>query len=352
MLSVDVVVPCYNYAHFLVECVESVLAQSDVSVRVLIIDDASPDDTASVAAAIVRRDARVQLVRHRSNQGHINTYNEGIRWAKAGAMLILSADDYLLPMALGRAAALLAAHPQVGFVYGQAIVSGESGLSGAMTPGDARARESPRILTGRDFINLIVAAGSENIVPTPTAVVRTSLQKHVGGYRADLPHAGDMEMWLRLAAHAFVGVLGTYQAVFRQHDKRMQLAYYRSERQCADLEQRRDCVRVFLDTCAERISAVTDLQGKLLWPIAHQAIRRAEGALADGETELSKRLGEIALRTWPDARYSIAWLRLLVERKLGVSVCWYLRAGLHRLSGLRAGVVRWSAVVRRRMRES
>jgi GT2 family glycosyltransferase len=46
----------YCYGHFLRECVESVLSQSDVSVRVLIIDDASPDNTAEVAAALAGED--------------------------------------------------------------------------------------------------------------------------------------------------------------------------------------------------------------------------------------------------------------------------------------------------------
>src|SRR6185312_15605269 len=44
LTSVDVVVPCYNYARFLQECVGSVLSQDGVDVRVLIIDDASIDD--------------------------------------------------------------------------------------------------------------------------------------------------------------------------------------------------------------------------------------------------------------------------------------------------------------------
>ena len=49
MSSVDIVVPCYNYAHYLEFCVHSVLEQRDVDVRVLIVDDASPDNTAQVA---------------------------------------------------------------------------------------------------------------------------------------------------------------------------------------------------------------------------------------------------------------------------------------------------------------
>ena len=77
MSRVDVIVPCYNYGRFLRECVESVLGQP-VDVRVLIIDDASTDDTPEVAAALAAEDARVEFRRHAVNRGHIATYNEGL----------------------------------------------------------------------------------------------------------------------------------------------------------------------------------------------------------------------------------------------------------------------------------
>ena len=86
---------------------ESVLSQAVENVRILIIDDASPDNTAEVAADLVREDSRVTFVRHTINKGHIATYNEWIEWASADYMLLLSADDYLLPGALSRAANLL-----------------------------------------------------------------------------------------------------------------------------------------------------------------------------------------------------------------------------------------------------
>jgi glycosyltransferase involved in cell wall biosynthesis len=69
MSSVDVIVPCYRYGHFLRECVESVLTQSLEDVRVLILDDASPDYTHEVGAELAPEDSRVTLVRHQVNKG-------------------------------------------------------------------------------------------------------------------------------------------------------------------------------------------------------------------------------------------------------------------------------------------
>src|SRR5690606_779741 len=122
MSSVDVVVPCYNYAHFLPRCVGSILDQEGVDVRMLIIDDASPDDTPAVAQALAAQDSRVEYRRHATNLGHIATYNEGLLgWAQAKYSLLLSADDALAPGALARAAAVMDRDETIGMTYGMAL---------------------------------------------------------------------------------------------------------------------------------------------------------------------------------------------------------------------------------------
>jgi len=69
MTSVSVLIPCYKYGQFLEEAVSSVLDdQSGVDVRVLIIDDASPDDSAEVANKIAARDSRVEVIVHAVNR--------------------------------------------------------------------------------------------------------------------------------------------------------------------------------------------------------------------------------------------------------------------------------------------
>src|ERR1700754_2370869 len=103
MSTVDVVIPCYNYARYLRGCVSSALDQPGVDVRVLVIDDASSDETASVGRDLARSDGRVTFRRHESNKGHIATYNEGlIGWSTADYTALLSADDLLAPGSLGR----------------------------------------------------------------------------------------------------------------------------------------------------------------------------------------------------------------------------------------------------------
>jgi glycosyltransferase involved in cell wall biosynthesis len=316
---IDVIVPCYNYGRYLDQCVSSVLRQASVDVRVLVIDDASPDNTAEVAEALARQNPRVTFIRHRKNIGHINTYNEGIEWASADYMLLLSADDYLLPGALERATTLMDAYPKVGFTFGNVIELSDSGNETPKNIVDVTNDSSERILEGREFIELI----GENPVATCSAVVRTELQKHLGGYRQELPHAGDMEMWLRFAAHGAVGFISAYQGIYRRHSASMSTAYYFISDGCnmfnrlADLQQRKSAVDCFYERCNDVVPRCEHLRRGLYSRISESAVRHASAAFNDGQMEESKQLSDFALAVYPQIKNSSAWLKLTCKRWMG-----------------------------------
>jgi glycosyltransferase involved in cell wall biosynthesis len=311
--KVDVVVPCYNYGRFLEECVHSVLSQ-DVDVRVLIIDDASTDDTPSIGRRLTVLDSRVKFIRHDTNQGHINTYNEGIDWASADFFLILSADDYLLPSALFRATALMDEHPEVGFTFGNALELSDSGTK--MLPNRLVPVNGPRqrIWKGVDFVKLSLA---NVFVATCTAVIRTSLQKRVGYYRHELPHSGDMEMWLRLAAHSSVGFLSAIQGVYRQHDSNMAKAYY-SHNALGDLQQRKAALDCFFETCIDALPDQEWLRSILFWSLRYKAIKGAAAALKKGEIEEFKQFSNLVVNVRPTMKGSLAWMKVVITQRLGL----------------------------------
>src|SRR5687768_3126879 len=118
MSSVDVVIPCYQYARFLRECVGSVLTQDVACSRVLIIDNASSDGSDEIARQLAGEDSRIEVVVHRHNVGATASYNEGIDWASAEYLVLLDADDLLAPGCLARALPFMKAHRNVSFTYG------------------------------------------------------------------------------------------------------------------------------------------------------------------------------------------------------------------------------------------
>jgi glycosyltransferase involved in cell wall biosynthesis len=195
--GVDVVVPCYQYGRFLRDCVRSVLTQGMRELRVLIIDNASTDDSVEVAQQLVAEDPRVELVARPRNLGPHASFNEGIDWAKATYFMVLCADDLLAPDALARVVPVMERHPGVGFAYGRAA----SLLPQEPMPVlDASLWDAPwHILAGQDLIERFCADGVNHVPGPSTVVVRTAVQKLAGYYRTELPHTDDFEMWLRLA---------------------------------------------------------------------------------------------------------------------------------------------------------
>ena len=78
--KVTFVIPCYNLAHFLQTCVNSILAQTYGEFEILIMDDCSPDSTPEVIRCF--DDPRIRYVRNAVNLGHLANYNKGIELAR------------------------------------------------------------------------------------------------------------------------------------------------------------------------------------------------------------------------------------------------------------------------------
>jgi glycosyltransferase involved in cell wall biosynthesis len=222
--TVDVVIPCYNYGHFLTSCVESVLAQPGVNVRILVIDDASPDSTAVVGQLLAARHKAVEFRRHDVNKGHIATYNEGLLgWSTADFVVLLSADDMLAPGALERATRIMETDESVGMVYGRTLHFEHQHDLPQLAETNA---DFDRFL-GTDWIEKRVHGGN-NVITSPEVVVRGCIQKRVGGYRPELPHSGDLEMWMRIAAISNIAYVRNVQAYYRVHPSSMQRTKYHS----------------------------------------------------------------------------------------------------------------------------
>jgi len=307
MSSVGVVVPCYNYARYLPACVESILGQQGVDVRVLIVDDASTDDSEAVGRALAGRDARVEYRRHPTNRGHIATYNEGLEAIQGDYTLLLSADDLLTPGALFRAARVLDSHPEVGLAYGRAIATSEPGRPAPRIPDPCKTK----VLSGLELVTAFCEWGG-NRVPTPTAVVRTSVQRAVGGYRAELPHSGDMEMWMRVAARHAVGVVDADQAFYRIHLSNMHNRYV--EAVIDDLDEYRRTFQGYFAGEGRLLPQCERLEALALSSLARRALWKASTLLDQGDTRGCASLRDFAARISPPIRKDRLWRRVRVKQ--------------------------------------
>jgi glycosyltransferase involved in cell wall biosynthesis len=212
--GVDVVIPNYNYGRYLQACADSVLAQDVDELRLLIVDNGSSDDSASIAMRIAARDPRVELLLRPANLGPHASFNAGIDWAGSDYFALLFADDFLVPGALRRAIGIMERDPTIAFTYGRDVaVSGDAPIPAVPPQPDPPLYQ---VEEGVAFIERFCRLGVFQL-PGPSIVARTDAQKRAGHYETVLPHSDDYHMWLKLALFGRVAELDCIQAGIRSH---------------------------------------------------------------------------------------------------------------------------------------
>jgi glycosyltransferase involved in cell wall biosynthesis len=158
----SVVIPSFNYARFLGDCLSSIFGQVDAPpFEVVLVDDGSTDETPEVLELYA--DPRLRVVRHEQNRGHVATINEALPLARGEFIARIDPDDRYRPHFLATVCRILEAHPDVGFVYGRAAIIDDRGVeTGSITAapheGDFHGSEFIRLLE-RNFICAPASAG-------------------------------------------------------------------------------------------------------------------------------------------------------------------------------------------------
>ena len=310
--SVTVVIPAYNYGRYLPDCVGSALSQRDVDIRVLVIDDCSSDNTPDVTAALAAPDARVTVIRHDPNRGHIPSVNEGFDRVETEYLVKLDADDLLAPGALARATALLEAHPSVSFVYGRPCH-----FSGAVPKAVERPTRSWTIWTGRDWVARRCRRGV-NVISQPEVVMRTESVRRAGPVAEELPHTSDLHVWIRLAVLGDVGrVNGPVQGYYREHELSMQRTVHSSL--LLDYRGRREAFASAFAAQAGMLHGADTLHQTARRRLAASALDRACRAYDRGKTDsvAVDDLVGFAVETCPVARELPEWRALARRRAVG-----------------------------------
>lgn len=219
---VSIVVPVYNGGRYLREALDSILAQTYRPIEVIVMDDASTDDTPDILASY--GDA-IRVVRQPQNRGIYQNTNAGIALARGELIACYHSDDVYLPAIVEREVAFLGRHPEAGAVFASDVFIDADGREyGRLTlpadvPGD-------RPLDYRLILNTLLTH-KNRFLRCPTAMVRASVYRDVGPYRAEeFRIAADEEMWLRIARRYQLGVLEAHLLRYRHHHGNATQAYY------------------------------------------------------------------------------------------------------------------------------
>ena len=245
---VSIVIPTYNRAHIVGRAIDSVLRQSYADVEIIVVDDGSTDETASVVEGY---GCPVRYVRQ-LNRGVSAARNTGLALARGEFIALLDSDDEWLPWKLSAQIALLDRIPDVGMVWTdmRAVDAGGrefqptylrsfysayavSGLEAAMDDvgiladywsavPDELARSHVR--TGEIFSRMMLG----NHVHTSTVLMRRDRLRAVGLFDEGLRHAGeDYEFHLRTTFHGPVAMIDASSIRYRvgAEDQLTQPAY-------------------------------------------------------------------------------------------------------------------------------
>ena len=204
----SVVIPVHDCADYLAQALPDVLAQlgDRDDAEVLVVDDASSDDPGAIVERLGQ--GRVQ---YRPNPGHlgaIGTFNRGLGLARGELVHLLHGDDAVLPGFYRQMGRALADPSTVAAVCRAEDIDAD----GRPT----HTTRSYRVGTGV-WPGALDALAVSNRVRAPGIVVRRSAYERVGGFRLDLPHAADWDMWTRLAAHGRLVFVDEVLARYRRH---------------------------------------------------------------------------------------------------------------------------------------
>lgn len=139
---VTVIVPIFNQEDALNRCIRSILDQSLNSLELILVDDASTDNTASICSFWAAKDKRVKIITNDVNCGQGYCRNVGMDAANGDFIAFVDSDDYILPDFLLHGVALLNNIPDADFVHFPRILEKEG--CAAQQP----AKEDIKLLSG------------------------------------------------------------------------------------------------------------------------------------------------------------------------------------------------------------
>lgn len=194
---VSVIVPSYNYGHFIGATLESLQAQTFANWECIVIDDGSTDDTAAVVSRFAGTDPRIKFLQQQNRRQAV-ARNNGLTQARGKYVQFLDADDLLEPRKLELQVRFLEEHPEVDIVYGDTrYFTSERPQELLYTMYGENIPWQPKISgAGRDMLLPLVR---RNTIIVGATLTRRAIVERAGPFDEGLPPVEDWDFWIRCA---------------------------------------------------------------------------------------------------------------------------------------------------------
>lgn len=205
MRHVSVIIPSYNHATYIRQCVDSVLGQTCRDLEVIVVDDGSSDGSLEILQSY--GDA-ITLI-YQDNRGTQAARNAAIAASSGELIAILDSDDYWLPHKLAAQVALFDRRPELGLVYA---------FADTVNPAGERTNVgwhlgAPVIHPYGALAQLLLGC----YIPALTATFRRTCIEDVGSFDENLLGSGDWDLWIRIAARYPIACVEQPLAHYRIH---------------------------------------------------------------------------------------------------------------------------------------
>lgn len=209
---VSIVIPNFNYGHFIKQTLDSAVHQTYVNIEIIVVDDCSTDNSVSIIQEYVDKYDNVKLYKNKNNLGVVGNHNRAIELSNGEYICVLSSDDYLDVRFIEECVNRFDEHPTVGMVVSAMHLVDDKG-----NVTDANNYYGSSFMC-KGIYQCKVFLMSNTFVPSQVLFKRECIENPlVGGAFSDFADVFiDTDLWYRICLH--------YD--FLYFDKR--LCYYRS----------------------------------------------------------------------------------------------------------------------------
>jgi hypothetical protein len=184
---VSVVIPAYDCARYIVETLDSVLAQTFAGYEIIVVNDGSPD-TEALEQVLAPYLGKIRYI-GQANGGPSAARNRGIREARSKYIAFLDSDDTWLPHHLAKQIELLESNPSLALVYADSLY-----LQGDAPVGTAFERVPQDLhVTFETLVAERCTIGTSSVVASRQALL------DAGGFEDQRRRSEDFDLWLRMA---------------------------------------------------------------------------------------------------------------------------------------------------------
>lgn len=188
---VSVICVSHNHGLYVRQALDSVANQTYQHVELLIVDDASMDNTVEVIMEWLSRHPQAKFFPLKNNAGNCAAFNTAFREAKGKYIIDLSADDELLAPRIAEGVAVLEQRQEVGVQFSDAEILDASGNRMGFHSDKFPHASIPQGMIFREVL-------SRYFINSPTMMIRKSLLDELGGYDESLAYE-DFDFWVRSA---------------------------------------------------------------------------------------------------------------------------------------------------------